>query len=211
MWSKTREYQPALLFLATSLDFVGTIFNLVGYSALSPSLLATIIEFEGAAIWAVAIFAMLVTFLGDLDYVYRLPDNYYLLLVAYKNSGVMVHCVRFQSAREVSVEATLLSGFMTALNSLFGEALQSTGQIERVAAPDASLLMCTGRWVTAAIAGDNTPAVLARALRRYTHAFEERFADLLERQSPALNEFDGAVDLIPQVFPFLKVLRENAE
>jgi hypothetical protein len=169
---------------------------------------AAILSIEGVGTSTIPIAVILVTFTGDLDYIFRLPDNYYLLLVTYKDSGIAIHRVQFESAKAINVEENLLSGFLTAVNSLFGETLKATGRIERIAGPDASLLMCTGQWVTVTIAGDKTPAILKRALRRYTNAFEARFAKSLEAQTPNLNEFNGAEDFIPQSFPFLKIRPE---
>ncbi len=119
--------------------------------------------------------------------------------------------LRFQSSKAIDVEENLLSGFLTAVNSLFIETLKVKKQIERIAGPDASFLMCTGQWVTVTIAGDKTPAILNRALSQYTTAFEKKFAEPLKRQTSDMGEFKDAINLIPQVFPFLKVQPERFE
>jgi hypothetical protein len=199
-YRKTREYQPGLLTFAATCGLIGSFLQAIA-ELLSDS--SGILAIDGAMFWGIALVLTLFTFLGDLDYIYRLPDNYYLLLVAYKDSGLPVHSVRFQSSKDVTVDENLLSGFLTAVNTLFGESLRSGSRIERISSGDASLLMYTGHWVTATIAGDTAPAILKRALRRYTRAFEARYADALQAQTPALGTFNDANDLIPQAFPFL--------
>ena len=108
MWRKTREYQSALmLFACVLLCFGLAIWGLRNYIELPISTLASaIFSMEGVSTFTIPVVVMLVTFVGDPDYIFRLPDNYYLLLVTYKNLGLAVHYVRFQSSKAIDVEET---------------------------------------------------------------------------------------------------------
>lgn len=149
------------------------------------------------------------TYVIRIDYTYRLPNNYYMLLVM-TSSGLTIHHVIFKSGRTIKIDETLLAGFLTAINSMFVETLEVKHPLENILSKDATILMKRGKWITVAIVGDTASAMLENALKRHVKDFEAKYGAQLAENMPETSQYNSATELISQVFPFFKVLpKEN--
>ena len=149
----------------------------------------------------VGLFLFLIGYLTNIDYIYRLPYDNYLLLVTYR-SGITIHSVNIENQSEIKVEENLISGLLTTINIIFSNVLLSKSHIDTIASSDATIFMTTGKYITTTILTQHTSAILARAMQRYTREFEIQFEELLKKNESDASQFDQAKNLLSSVFPF---------
>ncbi|MFX0098823.1 MAG: hypothetical protein ACFFCS_04520 [Candidatus Hodarchaeota archaeon] len=158
----------------------------------------------GQLIMAISLFALLLGFIINPKYLYRMPYDYYILMVA-KPSGTVVFSQQFQSRKEPELNEDLVSGFLSAVNDMFNQTLDSRYAIEEISNKDRIICIMPGKSVIVTIIGERVTGVLKRALKRFVILFEEKYIDVLEsdRILP-ISHFDGTKELIPKCFPFFK-------
>lgn len=143
-------------------------------------------------------------YLFNLDYIYRLPDNYYSLMVYYK-SGIPIFQRQIQSRKNIKIEDALVSGFLAAVNSLFGQSLSATEDIENISSKNASITIRTGKYVSVVVLGEKSTAKLFDAITHLVKLVDNKYDKELSDDMKDLNEFSGIIDLVPQCFPFFKL------
>lgn len=143
-------------------------------------------------------------YIFNLDYIYRLPGNYFVLMVYYK-SGVPIFQSQIQSRKDIKIEDMLVSGFLTAVNALFVETLSSMENIENISSKDASFNIRSGKFVSVVVIGEKTTAKLFDAITHFVKLVEDKYAGKLSEGERDLNEFSGIRELVPQCFPFFKL------
>jgi len=187
---------------------VGSLIDYIGFFGTVPSYLNDI-SILGEIFPMVGLLIFLLTYILDVDYIYRLPHDHYMLMVTYK-SGVAIHTKKFDTKREVQIEENLFSGFISSLTFVFNNILQSISPIEVISSKDASILIRSGERILVIILTQQPTSILARALDRYIRRFEDKFKDELKRESTEVGKFQEAEELIKPMFPFLKI-KENSE
>lgn len=150
----------------------------------------------------IAIFAL--TYLFNLDYIYRLPFDNYILMVAYR-TGIPIQKIELESSKDPVIKDALVTGLLSAVNNLFMEALDASTDIENISSQDATVIVKTGRYATAIVIGERATAKLADATGRFLAAFEARYADELAQGESEMSLFDNCTDLVPPFFPFFKI------
>ncbi len=158
----------------------------------------------GNALFAIGIILFTITYVLDIDYIYRLPHNVYLLMVLTR-AGIPIHTVKLQARRDVRIESGLLSGLISAVNSVFEEIFKTSASIQNISSREIHLLMNSGEEIVCLVITDKLSYFLNRAIKRYTRVFEEDFGSLLRERLQDTVAYDKAVELIRPIFPFFKV------
>ena len=127
-----------------------------------------------------------------------------MLMVTYK-SGTPIHTVKFQTKRDVKVNESLFSGFITSLTITFDQILQSKSPLETISSKDASVLVRSGEKIFVVMLAEHPTAILARALDKYVKQFEKKFKEKIEKETADTTEFSKADELIKPIFPFLEI------
>ena len=218
IYIKTFQYtkEGRSIALAISMATVG-----VGYSFLLIDNLNQYFDFigkipEGATIVGgafpvIGLLIMVLSYVTNVNYLYRLPNDNYVLTVAYK-SGVPIHTVKLHTLRKkVSIAQEMLTGLISAVSTMFRGTLQSEADIESITSKDATILVESGTHVVVIIVSDNVSATLSRALKRYVKEFEQRFHVELAQESVESTGFDPATSILTRVFPFFKVDDEKRD
>jgi len=187
---------------------VGSLIDYIGFFGTVPSWLNEI-SILGEIFPLVGLLIFLLTYILDVDYIYRLPHDHYMLMVTYR-SGVAIHTVKFNTKRQVQIEENLFSGFISSLTFVFDNILQSISPIEIISSKDASILMRSGENILVIILTQQPTSILARASDRYIKRFEDKFRDELKIESTEVGKFQEAEELIKPIFPFLKI-KDNSE
>ncbi|MHA1820196.1 MAG: hypothetical protein ACTSU2_07685 [Promethearchaeota archaeon] len=151
------------------------------------------------ALSSIVLFVLI--YLFNIDYTYRLPNDHYILMISY-SSGVPLFSVNLKNRKNIYIDEQLLSGFLSAINSIYTQTLQSSKSIREIAGAEVDILIRSGEFTMASIITERTSKKLAIALSRFVKLFEEKFRDKLQDDESDLNEFISARDLIPIVFPF---------
>ncbi|MFX0100695.1 MAG: hypothetical protein ACFFCS_14060 [Candidatus Hodarchaeota archaeon] len=163
----------------------------------------------GGAISIIGLLIMVLSYVTNVNYLYRLPNDNYVLTVAYK-SGVPIHTVEMQTSRKkVSIEQEMLTGLISAISTMFRGTLQSDTDIENIKSKDATILVESGARVICIIVSDHVSATLSRALKRYVREFESMFEKELGEEALDSTKFEPANDLLKRVFPFFKIKKDR--
>ena len=211
MYRYTKEKKP--LFFATAMLIVGLGFfiilliDYISFFGVVPEWLNNISDL-GDILPLLGLMLFLIGYLSNVDYIYRLAHDNYLLMVTYK-SGITIHSINFENQSEIVVEENLISGLLTTINMIFSNVLHSKSHIETIASKDATIYMTTGKYITTTILAEHTSAMLARAMARYTQEFEVRYQELLQKEESDTSQFDNATELLSSVFPFLIIKKNN--
>ena len=152
------------------------------------------------------LFIFIITYLLDLNYIYRLPFNTSFLMVL-KNNGAKIQSIRLKTERKVDVEDELLSGLISAINNLYIHSVKSKHSIESITSKDTTVLLYSGEYVTGVIVSDKASLILLKSLKKFTTEFEKRYHDLLERETTRIDVFNTSKDLVISSFPYLKSAR----
>jgi hypothetical protein len=205
MFRYTKEKKPIFFGLAMFIVGLGfliiLLIDFIGYFGIVPDWLNAI-NILGDVFPLLGLMLFLIGYLSNIDYIYRLAHDNYILMVTYK-SGITVHSVNFENQSGISVEENLISGLLTTINMIFSNVLKAKSHIETIASKDATIYMTSGKYITTTILTQHTSAILARAMTRYTQEFETRYKQLLEKNESDTSQFDNATELLSSVFPFL--------
>ncbi|OLS14258.1 MAG: hypothetical protein RBG13Loki_2134 [Promethearchaeota archaeon CR_4] len=210
-YQETRERKPIIFSIALALVGAGFVVislnDYLSYLHAVPDWLFSI-QVLGDILPMTGLLLFLLVYVSDIDYIYRFPNNNYILFVANK-TGSMMHAVRFKTRRPLRIQPELLSGVLSAINSVFKSGLEVTADITSIASKNLTILLESGKFVTAAIVADKTPAILAKALKRYVTEFESKFVDQIRAETGDTSVFNSALDLLKPIFPFFVVESEK--
>ncbi|MBD3350441.1 MAG: hypothetical protein GF364_03040 [Candidatus Lokiarchaeota archaeon] len=152
----------------------------------------------------IAVFSL--SYVFNIDYVYRLPYDYYGIMV-YVTAGLQIFKADLESRRDVTIETNLISGFLTAFNSLFAEALSAKDSVENISSKDSFILIKTGDYVSVVVVGEIISAKLNNAVFEFLDSVENEYHEELENFNGEITGFSGIEKLIPKCFPFFKIKR----
>ncbi len=174
-------------------DFFGISIPFVGYAVpLSNGL------------YAIGLIIFTITYVFDIDYIYRLPNDIFLLMVLTK-AGIPLHTIKLKTRRQVDIESDLLSGLISAINNVFEEVFKSATTIQNISSEQVHLLMEPGEKIVCLVITDKLTYFLSRALKRYAIMFEKEFSTELNQKRQDTLTYRNAIKLIKPIFPFFKV------
>lgn len=203
----THEKKPLIIVSALGLvgvgfcfSFLADLFDFLDYKV---SWLGPIADYT-IAIQALGLFIFVIIYITDINYIYRLPNDVFMLMVVTK-AGLPLHRVKLKTRREVVIEGDLLSGLLSAINNVFEEIFKTHATIHNISSKEIHLLMEPGKWIVSVVISDQISYFLTKALKRYTRAFEERFSKELKERIQDVSTYQDAIDLIKPIFPFFIV------
>ncbi len=203
----TRERKPLIISVALGLIGISFLFSVLkdcfDFFHTTVEWLEPIASYS-IAFQALGLFIFTSIYLLDIDYLYRLPNDVFMLMVLTK-SGIPLHTVKLKTRRKVEIEGDLLSGLLSAINNVFEELFKTKTTIKNISSKEVHLLMETGDRIVSVVITDKISFFLDTALKRYTREFEKRFSESLKLKSQDLAKYYEAINLIKPIFPFFKV------
>lgn len=205
-----KEIRPLIMILALIIVGIGFIimisYDLLNFFGTIPGWLMAL---KNAGIDKIlpliGLFLFLLCYITNIDYLYRLPNDNYVLMVSYK-SGITIHTIHFKTRyRHVEIDENLLSGLITSINMVYQSVLSSKAEVQNILSKDASILMQSGKYIYVTIVSNNVSAILDRSLKRYVREFEKKFQKQLEKERFLISDFDSAKDLLKSIFPYLLI------
>jgi DNA helicase HerA-like ATPase len=126
------------------------------------------------------------------------------ILILHKNTGI---CLFGFSTTILRIDPQLVSGFLTAISSLFSELKDEMVKnrtiirefTEEIADRAFHIITVEGKYSVTAIILDRPPKFKSRLksrMREFVYSFEDRFEELLERFLGELDPFMGAISLL---------------
>ncbi|MHA1695012.1 MAG: hypothetical protein ACTSXT_06720 [Candidatus Helarchaeota archaeon] len=206
----TKEKMPIILFVAlvfVSFGFIISllndmyfILNVFTISIPKPDLINDLSNYANIFPF-IGIIMFVITYLSNINYLYRLPNDNYLLMVLEK-SGTPLYSVRFKTRKKINVEEVLLSGMISAINNVFKEIFKEETAISEISSKRLSILMETGEKTVALLITDKVTYFLDKALILFLKNFELKFQKEIKNDVRDLMVFEKATELLAPIFPF---------
>ena len=209
----TKEIKPIILSLA--LIFVGVgffisflndleyIFGVFDIPLYFPSLIQDVSEYANV-FPSIGIMLFVLVYLINIDYIYRLPNDIFTLLVLRKG-GTPLHTVHLKTRKQIAIKEFLLSGMITAIDNVFKEIMEREIPIEKITSQGINILIKSGDNLSVVIITDEVTYFLDKGLQRYINEFEREFADEIKRNEENIHSYDRAVEILKSVFPFFRI------
>jgi len=156
----------------------------------------------------IGLLLFMITYLSDIDYIYRLPHDHFMLMVTHKN-GISLYTAQFSTKKDIEINENFFSGFISNVNYVYEEVLKSPSSIENVSGKEASILIRSKKHLLFAFVTHHPTAMLIRALERFADRFEEYFNSELKSDMNQVGKFQDADILIKENFPFLEIKKNN--
>jgi hypothetical protein len=209
----TKEIRPIILsaalilvgfgFIISMLNDIYFILGVFGSPATAPDILTEISEIANI-FPSIGVILFVITYLTNIDYIYRLPNDNYLLMVLRKD-GSPIHSVHFKTRKQVEIQDILLSGMISAINSVFKEVFKKEASVRNINSRGINILLEPGENILAVIITDNVSYFLDQGLKRYVITFEQTFANELKKKEENLKVYESAIALLNSIFPFFIV------
>ncbi|MBD3229487.1 MAG: hypothetical protein GF329_14985 [Candidatus Lokiarchaeota archaeon] len=212
----TKEIKPLILCIAlifVSMGFFISFLNdfdfILGVFDISIEIPEFITELSGIAniFPSIGIMMFVITYLVNIDYLYRVPFNVYLLVVLTK-FGTPLYGVELRSRKKIEIEKTLLSGMITAITNVFTEIFKTDATIRNITSKGIKILIEPGEEIEVMIITDKNTYFLSQGLKRFTKLFEKKYAEELEKGTRDLLKFKDATYFLKKVFPFFIIEEE---
>ncbi len=209
----TRERRALAFTLALLVTTVGHLLGLIYYAILATGIPVpawySALRPITATISMLGLLIFWFMMLPNVDYIYRLPFDVHLLVVCYRTSGLPAYTANFKTQQPLKIEPNLLAGLFTALNSVFMEVGRKEVALESVAGPGMHFLLEWGTGVATLVVSDRDTHYLRQAVKGFTRDFEARYAADIKAQTPQVNVYDQASEIIKRNFPFLLILGQG--
>jgi len=209
----TKEIRPIILsaalilvgfgFMISMLNDIYFIIDVFGISVKAPDILSDLSEIANV-FPSVGVLLFVITYLTNIDYIYRLPNDTYLLMVLTKE-GTPLHSVHLKTRKKVVIQDVLLSGMISAINSVFMEVFKKDATVRNINSKGINIHLEPGKEILAIIITDNISYFLDQGLKRYVKSFEQKFSTELKKKVENLNVYENAIDLLKSIFPFFIV------
>lgn len=205
----TKEKRPLLMavaLLVVGLGFVIiTLVDQFSYWATVPPGLEAVRDL-GEILPMTGLFLFLLAYLTNVDYLYRLPNDVFLLLVLH-NSGIAMHSVRFRTRAQVEIDEMLFSGMISAIKSVFNELFRFKPDlnIRTITSEGLYVLIDSGPKISTIVVSDQLSYFLDKSLKRYRREFEREFTEQIDSGVDEVSQFNHATTLLPEIFPYLVV------
>jgi hypothetical protein len=212
VYISTKEKKPLFLCIGCILGGMSWIIHFLKYALMNSipfisNPLTTQLE-SAFALLGIGIVSSV--YLLDLDYVYRLPDEYYAFLIKHRD-GIALYKADIENKQKIVIQEDLIAGFLSAVNTMFVETLNSKFHIDEIASGDATIIMRSKPSFTAIIIGNKSPRILEIGLKNFTEEFEEEFKDILAKGVMDISVFERTKDILKHHFPFLHIVNRSSD
>jgi hypothetical protein len=207
----TREIKSIILSIACGLLVVAFVPSLISglllFFGISLEPVSFLTPIFSNALPLLGLILFTVTYLSDVNWLYRLPHDTFLLIVT-TPSGLPIYKVEFKTRKNIQIEESLLSGMLTAINSVFSELFQvKNTEIDSISSKGIQILMKPGsqQKIVALVITEKTTYFLDKALQRYANTFEREFSRELEANILNTTVYARAIEFLNTIFPFFVV------
>ncbi|TFF89473.1 MAG: hypothetical protein EU549_00445 [Promethearchaeota archaeon] len=213
----TREIKPIILCVALIFVSIGFVFSflsdldfILGVFDISITIPEIISDLAAIAnvFPSIGIMMFVITYLVNINYLYRVPFNVYLLVILTKYSGTPLYGVELKARKKVQIEKTLLSGMITAINNVFTEIFRTDTNVRNISSRGIKILMESGEHIDSIVITDRESYFLSQGLNRFTKLFEKKYAKELQQGARNLYIFKDATYFLKKVFPFFIIEEE---
>lgn len=203
---------PLIQMVGSSLIILGFVigflidfsFFITDISGFSPN---NILEgFHGDFAKIVGILLFTISYLVEIDYLYRLPFPTPYILFFKTDSGLCLSVARSKGAESSHVDEDLVTGTITAIMTLLKEATGTKGTLRLISATDQAIIFSSTSEVTVAAITRRPTKFLQYSLDSALDMFQEQFREELLSSKPiSRSDFRGAKEILSLAFPYLEL------
>jgi hypothetical protein len=164
-----------------------------------------VLDTIGHVLPLIGLLLFIIVYLTDIDYIYRMPFDTYSIIVAYRDSGNLIHASFLKTSKPLPIETHLVSGMLVAMNSLFGEIFRGKHVIQQITGANAALLFEGGEKILGIVVTERVSFYLGQSLRHYLKEFEQKFKSLINEKEANILKFQDARLLVEQCFPYCEI------
>ncbi len=165
-------------------------------------------ETFGDVVNAAGVIILILTYLSNIDYLYRLPVPIHQLIL-YNSAGLPVYSrrVKTKGFEVLQVENTLFAGGMSAISSLMKEALGSSAILQHIDARHRHLFFQTRKTLTICAVADKGTKFLLQSLKLAVNLIAPQLENQLNHPIISTKNVSDQLDtLFQEAFPYLELL-----
>jgi hypothetical protein len=208
LYKKSKRYQFLILFVSSYTLIVGFVLLSIGsYEKIimgaseeemfTLDAIGSLISFTG-----LGILYLLISI--DFIHLYYFPQENYGLIIS-NSSGIVLFFIKFNNEHSKAIEEDLISGFLSAMNSMFQESFQAKKSVRYISSESAELFMEKGKYVSVAFFAERISGLIGGELKAFLNDFESKFEIPLKNQSTRLDNYNNAIDLVKSRFPYFEI------
>lgn len=140
----------------------------------------------------------------DFIHLYFFPHENYGLIIS-NSAGIVLFFIKFNNAHSKAIEEDLISGFLSAMDSMFEESFQAKKSVRYISSESAELFMEKGKYVSVAFFAERISGLIAGELKAFLNDFESKFEIPLKKQSTRIDTYKDAIELVKSRFPYFEI------
>ncbi len=155
----------------------------------------------------IGIFLLLLNYLTNLDYLYRLPFPIHQIII-YNNSGLCIYSrsVRTKGIDAIFVEEMLFSGLISAISSAIKESLGTSTELRYIDATNKHILLEMYKGLTIVVVSDNKSKLLVESIKTVNKLIPDDFRENLNTSLVNVSKISDLFDsYIKIAFPYLVI------
>ena len=199
-----REREAIVEFGSYFLVFIAHIIYVLGDNFfLQPFDYTTIADTMGI----IGIFLLLLNYLSNLDYLYRLPFPIHQI-IAYNNSGLCIYSrsVHTKGIEAVAIEEMLFSGLISAISNGIKEALGTTTDLRYIDATDKHILLEMYKGITVVVVSDNKSKLLTESARTVNKLIPDDIRNYINGTLVNVSKIEDKFDFfVKTAFPYVTI------
>ena len=205
-----REREAIVEFSSYFIVFIAHIIYVLGNN-----LFLNFIDYEtiADALGIIGIFMLLLNYLSNLDYLYRLPFPIHQI-IAYNNSGLCIYSrsVFTRGIQAIAVEEMLFSGLISAISNGIKESLGTTTELRYIDATNKHILLEMFKGITIVVVSDNKSKLLVESIKTVNNLIPDDLRNKINGSLINVNKISDKFDSYVNIaFPYITINKANIQ
>ena len=197
-----KEREAILEFISMFVVFLAHIIYVLG-----DNMLLSFIDYSTIAdtIGTLGIFLLLLNYLSNLDYLYRLPFPIHQI-IGYNSSGLCIYSrsVYTKGLKTLQIEEMLFSGLISALSSGIKESLGTSTELRYIDATNKHILLHMHKGLTIVVVADNKSNLLIESIKTVNELIGDTLRKKIDGSLINISELTQELDPIIKIaFPYI--------
>ena len=161
----------------------------------------------GDLLKVIGIVIFTVTYIREIDYIYRLPFPIYTIIFFKSDSGLSLNITNVKNIsneKTIKLDENLITGTVTAIMTLLKEGLGSEGYLKSINSTDQTIVVKSNKLVSIAVLTVRPTKVLQNSIEKALEEFTVQYKEKLHSDKAIeISEFSNTKSLLKKAFPYL--------
>ena len=161
----------------------------------------------GDLLKVIGIIIFTVTYIREIDYIYRLPFPIYTIIFFKSDSGLSLNITNIKNVsneKTIKLDENLITGTVTAIMTLLKEGLGSEGYLKSINSTDQTIVVKSNKFVSIAVLTIRPTKVLQNSIEKALEEFTAQYKEKLHSDKAIeISEFNDTKNLLKKAFPYL--------